>query len=295
MAAARRDHTCQIKNDKMNIIDAIQHPPYSICPEGRQIFRRYWSGDVKGELHKILLWASDEMLGLLRLNSHTFIDGTFRSSPLPFKQLVVIMTFDPSSEMFVPCCYALVTAKNGWLYSEIFHMLVTLLNYRWLPKLMTADYEKALIKAIKESFPVVNPDHISIAIDFIKERCKNQVSVEALTLIGRFFLYFENTWMKSYEIQDWNVYHLRGNPELMNRTNNCCESDNRRINEKFPTTHPPLSTFIGVIQSEIFYFSKRLECIRKGIEQVPFTEKFVDIPLIPIELEEFINEKRINK
>ncbi|RKP15572.1 hypothetical protein ROZALSC1DRAFT_26330, partial [Rozella allomycis CSF55] len=82
------DHTCQIKNDKMNIIDAIQHPPYSICPEGRQIFRRYWSGDVKGELHKILLWASDEMLGLLRLNSHTFIDGTFRSSPLPFKQLV---------------------------------------------------------------------------------------------------------------------------------------------------------------------------------------------------------------
>ncbi|KAF0985337.1 LOW QUALITY PROTEIN: hypothetical protein HZS_1635 [Henneguya salminicola] len=54
--------------------------------------------------HQMLIWITDECLSLLRYNGPTFIDGTFRSTPSPFKQCVIIMTFD-SLNNFTAICF----------------------------------------------------------------------------------------------------------------------------------------------------------------------------------------------
>ncbi|KAF0985899.1 hypothetical protein HZS_7391 [Henneguya salminicola] len=57
--------------------------------------------------------ATNETLGLLRYNSHVFIDATFRSTPKGFSNCLVIMIFDLGTQTFVPCAYALMTDNLG--------------------------------------------------------------------------------------------------------------------------------------------------------------------------------------
>ncbi|KAF0988710.1 hypothetical protein HZS_3033 [Henneguya salminicola] len=67
----------------------------------------------------MLIWITDECLSLLRYNSHPFIDGTFRSTPSPFKQCVIMRTFGRRTLKYIPCCYAILTGKPEQLYCNL--------------------------------------------------------------------------------------------------------------------------------------------------------------------------------
>ena len=62
-----------------------------------------------------------------------------------------------------------------------------------------------------------------------------------------FWSYFNDTWMKRYDFETWNISAIIENEEeIRNRTNNALESFNRRFNERFPVAHPNLHRFIAV-------------------------------------------------
>lgn len=125
----RRPTKNTIKNKIREIRGSIFHesimkltePPLCHKMNGAPFFRRFWKGEIHGETHMVMIWATNECLSLMRYNSHTFIDGTFRSTPAPFKQCVIIMVYDHGTNSYVPCVYGLLTSKNEYLYNTLLH------------------------------------------------------------------------------------------------------------------------------------------------------------------------------
>ncbi|KAF0986103.1 hypothetical protein HZS_1399 [Henneguya salminicola] len=48
--------------------------------------RSYWVGDIQGVEHKMMIFATNQSFPLIRYNGHTFVDGTFRTTPSLFYQ-----------------------------------------------------------------------------------------------------------------------------------------------------------------------------------------------------------------
>ncbi|KAF1740716.1 hypothetical protein MXB_2501, partial [Myxobolus squamalis] len=70
-----------------------------------------------------------------------------------FYQCLTLLTFDSATRLFITCMYVLMTAKTEYIYYSVLHELVVLLNYWLMPKIITADFEKALVSAVKHEFP----------------------------------------------------------------------------------------------------------------------------------------------
>ncbi|KAF0987332.1 hypothetical protein HZS_4490 [Henneguya salminicola] len=63
------------------------------------------------------------------------------------------MSFDPSTNLFVPCVWALMSRRNEYLYCELIHAIIAKLKYVWSPKSVVVDFEKALLNSVKYPFP----------------------------------------------------------------------------------------------------------------------------------------------
>ncbi|KAF0992675.1 hypothetical protein HZS_7101 [Henneguya salminicola] len=93
------------------------------------------------------MWPLDEGLAILRMGSELFIDATFH----PFAQCLIVMSFDLSTDLFVPCVLALMSRRN--LYCELLRAIIFQLKYVWSPKSVVVDFEKALLNSVKYQFP----------------------------------------------------------------------------------------------------------------------------------------------
>lgn len=297
----------------VNSIQAITATPMRTLENGSPFFRRYWCGDIHGDYHQMLIWITDECLSLLRYNGHTFIDGTFRSAPAPFMQCVIIMTFDRGTLKYIPCCYALLTGKNEQLYCNLFHELVVLMEYNWMPSVITVDFEKSLISAVKHEFPqsrilgcffhlkqalfrklrkitrnssfihstldnielltVIPSAEISFGIQYIKSL--NTIDNDALL----FWTYFENTWMRIFNPSLWSLCNVE-DWEIAGRTNNALERYNRRINDFFANSHPNLASFASTIKNEFKFYSEICNKIRQDSSDIRFGQGVFQRPAI---------------
>ncbi|KAF0986319.1 hypothetical protein HZS_158 [Henneguya salminicola] len=65
---------------------------------------------------------------MMRYNTHTYIDATFRSSPSPYTQYLIIMLYD------------------------LFNMNSFFMDFYWMPKYITMDFELGMIRAITPEF-----------------------------------------------------------------------------------------------------------------------------------------------
>lgn len=280
-----------------NSIQAAMLPPLRDLPNGQPFFRRFWSGDIDGEYHQIFIWCTNEALSLMRYNSHTFIDCTFRCVPSPFLQCLVIMVHDVGTELFVPCVYCLLTSKNEYLYLTALHEIIVLTKFNWMPRIITSDFEIALITAIKHEFPesrllccyfhlkqsikrklkkikissensdvilskiqlltVVPITEISVAIEFINTLTDEQEELKV------FWDYFQKTWMTRFHPVLWNLSTTE-DINIVGRTNNALERYNRRLGEHFFNAHPNLCFFISVIKKEFLYYSEKCNEIRQN-------------------------------
>ena len=222
---------------------AIENAPHNETRNGLPLFQRNWYGRLEGRYQRFVIWATDERLSHLRHEGHVFIDATFKVVPHPFCQLLVMMTFDPATRVFVPCVYALMTARTEYAYLTVLHEIVVLLNFRFMPRLITVDFEKALVIAVKHEFPssrlVGCHFHFMQAID--RKLRKFAISEEdkevALSVIRwlpgmprgsieqvlcfltdfkglrvaewkRFWDYFRRTWTVTYPYEIWSLTDL---------------------------------------------------------------------------------------
>ncbi|KAF0986262.1 hypothetical protein HZS_274 [Henneguya salminicola] len=103
--------------------------PFSLFPNNQPFFRPYWVGDINGVQHKMMIWATNQSLSLLRYKGHTFFDGTFRTTPNPFDQCLIIMVFENSSDLYIPCDFSLGTGKNEYIYCEFLYQVIMLLEH----------------------------------------------------------------------------------------------------------------------------------------------------------------------
>lgn len=306
----------------MNQIEAVISPPLSLKANGQPFFRRYWVGDIHGKMHRIIIWVTNESLALMRYNTHTFIDGTFKVTPHPFYQCVIVMIYDLGTELYVPCAFALVTGKSEYIYCELFHQLIMIMEYNWMPKIITTDFEKALISAVKQEFPdtkilgcyfhlkqalhrklkkyhistsnltvilqkiellTIIPSHqIPKAIDYIKSLLVHEEAVDT------FWSYFEKTWLVRFPSNVWNNFDI-SQSDLMNRTNNGLERYNRRMNDFFANAHPNLCSFAEIIRDEFKYYDQRCAEIRQNCSGINYHQVLSENNDLVNEFNSFLN------
>ncbi|KAF0990154.1 hypothetical protein HZS_4696 [Henneguya salminicola] len=60
------------------------------------------------------------------------------------------MVFDPGTNLYVPRVSAPLTCKSESLYRTLFHGIIVLIEYSWMPRYISASFEKGHIKAVKE-------------------------------------------------------------------------------------------------------------------------------------------------
>ena len=104
-------------------------------------------------LERVVGWGNPSLFGLLNGKINLFIDGTFKVTPHPFYQCLIIMAFDSSTQCYVPVCYVLMTSKTYFLYWHALHWVIVMSQHRLEPETVTCDFEKGLMKAIDQQFP----------------------------------------------------------------------------------------------------------------------------------------------
>ncbi|KAF0986335.1 hypothetical protein HZS_2210 [Henneguya salminicola] len=86
-------------------------PQLSYLPNNQPLFHHYWFTDINRVQHEMMIWATNQSLFF-----HTFVDGTFRTTPSPFYQCLIILVFNNASDLHIRCVFVLVTGKNEHIY-----------------------------------------------------------------------------------------------------------------------------------------------------------------------------------
>lgn len=87
---------------------------------------------------------------------HLFMDGTFKSCPSPFSQLYTIHIESSVLNGTIPTLYSFLPNKTKAMYTLLFNELRTITLQHDLvlnPKVITVDFEKGAIGALKNVFP----------------------------------------------------------------------------------------------------------------------------------------------
>ncbi|KAJ0392707.1 hypothetical protein P43SY_011157 [Pythium insidiosum] len=85
-----------------------------------------------------------------------FIDGTFKGVPNGFSQYVIVMAYDPPSDLYVPIFFVLAGSKDQTTYWRILNAIIINTKLRLGPGSVTWDFEQALIRAVLDQFPTVD-------------------------------------------------------------------------------------------------------------------------------------------
>lgn len=81
-----------------------------------------------------------------------FVDATFGCVPKPFYQVLIVMVFVSSLEIYVPTCYILMTGKTHECYWQAFNWLCSEVP-RATPKYIGVDFEINFFTVARDHFP----------------------------------------------------------------------------------------------------------------------------------------------
>jgi MULE transposase domain len=119
------------------------YPPWSETWSGERFLLKldnYWG---------VAIFATDENFSALRKCKEVFIDGTFRSTPVPFKQYVTIHGKYHSRVLSLVSCF--MTGKTTGHYCKVFKVLKQsirrITHHRFQPQKLICDFEQSLIIA----------------------------------------------------------------------------------------------------------------------------------------------------
>ena len=103
-----------------------------------------------GDPNRILMFATDQALRLLRQSNHWFGDGTFKVSPSIFFQVYTIHAI--CHEKVIPCLYSLLPNKTGPTYNRLLAEVANNMNGH-APLDMLFDFEQAAFNGARNTFP----------------------------------------------------------------------------------------------------------------------------------------------
>ena len=102
---------------------------------------------------RILIFASDEPLGILQSAHHFMSNGTFKVVPEIFYQLYITHAVYGYHIITVP--YALLRGRNASAYERLFDKIFKFAP-EWTPESMMIDYEKVCINAYHSALQIRN-------------------------------------------------------------------------------------------------------------------------------------------
>jgi hypothetical protein len=128
------------------------YPPWSETWSGERFLLKldnYWG---------VAIFATDENLSALRKCKEVFIDGTFRSTPAPFKQYVTMHGKYHGRVLSLVSC--LMTGKTTGHYRKVFKVLKQsirrITHHRFQPQKLICDFEQSLIIAANTELPTAH-------------------------------------------------------------------------------------------------------------------------------------------
>ena len=143
----RNRHEARIPLPRPDNAANVEIPrPYQLTAHNQQ-FLQYDSG--VGDNERILLFASEDGLELLRNSTHWAADGTFKTAPEIFFQLYTVHCFAGNGQLF-PCVYGLLTNKREETYVRLMRQLAVMGGN---PTELLIDYERAAMNAFVDVFP----------------------------------------------------------------------------------------------------------------------------------------------
>ncbi|KAK1940194.1 hypothetical protein P3T76_008517 [Phytophthora citrophthora] len=107
----------------------------------------YYEDEV---LHWVIGWAHLKLMNRMKQRqSSLFIDATYRCVPIRFYKLVIVMVYDPISDLYLPFWYALTSGKTTRVYELLFNYICVATKTRLDPAHVVCDFEYAMIKTVK--------------------------------------------------------------------------------------------------------------------------------------------------
>jgi hypothetical protein len=101
-----------------------------------------------------LVGAHPQLLDRMKQRrSSIFVDATYRCVPVQFYQLVIVMLYDPISDLYLPVWYILTTGKTAQVYDHVFNNLFIASKRKLDPAHIVCDFEFAMIKSVQAEFP----------------------------------------------------------------------------------------------------------------------------------------------
>ena len=97
-------------------------------------------------------------MNMLTKCSQILVDGTFKSCPNSYYQIIHIAGFFPDINSIIPIFMIPLSGKNLYLYNCVFEDVKKILvdngiNINKIPNRIITDFEKGLLKSIKTNFP----------------------------------------------------------------------------------------------------------------------------------------------
>lgn len=135
---------------------------------------RFLLGDTGPREDRILLFGRGQNLQYLEQTEIWYVDGTFKSAPLLFSQVYIIL-----AEVYgavVPVIYALLPNKRKATYSSLIRM-ITEIKPGVNPRRIICDFEIAAFSAFKEQFPEAR---ICGCFFHLSQNLQKQVSIMGL-------------------------------------------------------------------------------------------------------------------
>ncbi|KUF90247.1 hypothetical protein AM588_10002807 [Phytophthora nicotianae] len=113
-----------------------------------QFHYAYYEDEV---LQRIIGWTHPQLMDPIKQrHCSIFIDATYRCVPIRFYQLVILMLYDPISDLYLPIWYA---GKTSQVYEHLLHSIFVSSKKKLAPAHVVRDFEYALIKVVKTQFP----------------------------------------------------------------------------------------------------------------------------------------------
>uniref|UniRef100_H3GZT0 MULE transposase domain-containing protein n=1 Tax=Phytophthora ramorum TaxID=164328 RepID=H3GZT0_PHYRM len=107
-------------------------------------------------LHRGVGFGHPELIRLLRYsNAAIYIDGTFKMVPAPFRQCLIVMVKDLGVDVYVPAMYVLMDSKHQDAYWNALNFVIIQTGRLLEPATVTCDFERGLMNAVIEQFPLV--------------------------------------------------------------------------------------------------------------------------------------------
>jgi hypothetical protein len=146
-------------NTRAHEHDDINHkletPPMCMTEDQKKVFYQFsFTINVKNKLNKVIAWGHPKLLRIPRYGGacDIYMDATYGITPRNYAQTVIIMVFNPNTQLYTPLLYCLTQDKSEMTYTGILNHLMMSTEYTLKVNSFTCDFEIAFILAARRVF-----------------------------------------------------------------------------------------------------------------------------------------------